>query len=232
MSLGRHRERKHSENNRLLRALSQPTQAWEKKWAPTTRFENIQTYKWVKSDRTIVYDDDDDDGDNVSMTETEKEASATPAQSTSSATASSALPPSLPLESRSHPHTTAEALAKIAPGVAESDGKPDDDDPDRTHTPVLGEVSDAESGNENLLVDKDDEDDAANDMLDPARNPAFNPHVHPHLTDDSMTDSQGATPADSTEYTTSVRQMEVDTVPADATTTATAPSAPATQEEA
>ncbi|KAI8073168.1 hypothetical protein BC940DRAFT_290700 [Gongronella butleri] len=35
----------------------------EKKWAPSARSKTFQVHKWVKSDRTIVFEDDDDDQD-------------------------------------------------------------------------------------------------------------------------------------------------------------------------
>ncbi|CAO3643261.1 unnamed protein product [Cunninghamella echinulata] len=46
----RYRERKYnsSDNDRLSRIISQPVQAWEKKWTTSTRSKNYQTYKWVK----------------------------------------------------------------------------------------------------------------------------------------------------------------------------------------
>ncbi|KAI9263214.1 hypothetical protein BDA99DRAFT_60773 [Phascolomyces articulosus] len=57
----RYRERKYNstDNDRLIRALSQPVQAWEKKWAPLSRAKNISTYKWVKSDKPIVFEDEE-----------------------------------------------------------------------------------------------------------------------------------------------------------------------------
>ncbi|KAL0082204.1 hypothetical protein F4703DRAFT_1864120 [Phycomyces blakesleeanus] len=42
----RYRERKYisSDNDRLSRALSQPVQAWDKKWAPYSRSKNYETF--------------------------------------------------------------------------------------------------------------------------------------------------------------------------------------------
>ncbi|CEP09941.1 hypothetical protein [Parasitella parasitica] len=57
----RYRERKYntSDNDRLLRALSQPVQAWEKKWTPQSNSKTLQTFKWVKSDRVIEFEQDE-----------------------------------------------------------------------------------------------------------------------------------------------------------------------------
>ncbi|KAI8384901.1 uncharacterized protein BYT42DRAFT_564002 [Radiomyces spectabilis] len=58
------RERKYNglDNDRLQRAISQPVQAWEKKWASHSQGNSIHTFKWVKSTRPIVFEDEEDEG--------------------------------------------------------------------------------------------------------------------------------------------------------------------------
>ncbi|KAI8636549.1 hypothetical protein BD408DRAFT_425932 [Parasitella parasitica] len=58
----RYRERKYntSDNDRLLRALSQPVQAWEKKWTPQANSKTFHTFKWVKSDKVIEFEQDEE----------------------------------------------------------------------------------------------------------------------------------------------------------------------------
>lgn len=70
MSLtGRYRERKYntSENDRLLRALSQPVQAWDKQWALHSNSKAFQTYKWVRSERPIEFEEDEESEPEVDM---------------------------------------------------------------------------------------------------------------------------------------------------------------------
>ncbi|KAI8982450.1 hypothetical protein BDF20DRAFT_867036 [Mycotypha africana] len=65
MMNSRHRERKYNttDNDRLLRALSQPVQAWDKKWTQHSASKTLQTYKWVKSERVIEFEPEEESGD-------------------------------------------------------------------------------------------------------------------------------------------------------------------------
>ncbi|KAJ8655688.1 hypothetical protein O0I10_008573 [Lichtheimia ornata] len=58
----RYRERKFnsSDNDRLARALSQPVQAWEKAWSPVSNGKGVKVYKWIKSERSIVFEEEED----------------------------------------------------------------------------------------------------------------------------------------------------------------------------
>ncbi|OAQ31308.1 hypothetical protein K457DRAFT_392328 [Linnemannia elongata AG-77] len=49
------------EHDRLKRAVLQPVQCWDKKWAESKNGKQLQVFKWVKSDRQVDFDDDDDD---------------------------------------------------------------------------------------------------------------------------------------------------------------------------
>ncbi|KAG0231184.1 hypothetical protein BGW42_000416 [Actinomortierella wolfii] len=49
------------EHDRLKRAVLQPVQCWDKKWADSKNGRNLQVFKWVKSDRQVDFDDDDED---------------------------------------------------------------------------------------------------------------------------------------------------------------------------
>ncbi|KAG0335897.1 hypothetical protein BG004_008272 [Podila humilis] len=49
------------EHDRLKRAVLQPVQCWDKKWAESKNGKPLQVFKWVRSDRQVDFDDDDDD---------------------------------------------------------------------------------------------------------------------------------------------------------------------------
>ncbi|KAG9067728.1 hypothetical protein KI688_011315 [Linnemannia hyalina] len=49
------------EHDRLKRAVLQPVQCWDKKWAESKNGKQLQVFKWVKSDRQVDFDDDEDD---------------------------------------------------------------------------------------------------------------------------------------------------------------------------
>ncbi|KAG0037972.1 hypothetical protein BGZ82_001428 [Podila clonocystis] len=49
------------EHDRLKRAVLQPVQCWDKKWAESKNGKQLQVFKWVKSDRQVDFDDDDED---------------------------------------------------------------------------------------------------------------------------------------------------------------------------
>ncbi|KAF9094773.1 hypothetical protein BGX23_001618 [Mortierella sp. AD031] len=49
------------EHDRLKRAVLQPVQCWDKKWAESKNGKQLQVFKWVKSDRQVEFDDDDED---------------------------------------------------------------------------------------------------------------------------------------------------------------------------
>ncbi|KAG0171703.1 hypothetical protein DFQ28_000714 [Apophysomyces sp. BC1034] len=190
MSVNRYRDRKYnsSDNDRLLRALSQPVQAWEKKWIPHSHAKNFQTYKWVKSDRPIVFEDDDDDEGDEHMTEAEKDVSETVAIAASEPMTidnnPTALAPTAPTDNNVEGiGRDVEIKGTIATLAAE--------DEECTHTPKLEEISDVEPENN---TDKDDEESNGDDVNDPARHPASIPHVHPRLTDDEAMDSIDVTP--------------------------------------
>ncbi|GAN07966.1 hypothetical protein MAM1_0184c07471 [Mucor ambiguus] len=70
----RYRERKYntSDNDRLIRALSQPVQAWEKKWTPQSNSKTLQTFKWVKSDKVIEFEQDEESEEEPEPMETDQ----------------------------------------------------------------------------------------------------------------------------------------------------------------
>ncbi|EPB83562.1 hypothetical protein HMPREF1544_09664 [Mucor circinelloides 1006PhL] len=70
----RYRERKYntSDNDRLIRALSQPVQAWEKKWTPQSNSKTLQTFKWVKSDKVIEFEQDEESDEEPEPMETDQ----------------------------------------------------------------------------------------------------------------------------------------------------------------
>ncbi|KAF9135406.1 hypothetical protein BGW39_003203 [Mortierella sp. 14UC] len=49
------------EHDRLKRAVLQPVQCWDKKWAESKNGKQLKVFKWVKSDRQVEFDDDDED---------------------------------------------------------------------------------------------------------------------------------------------------------------------------
>ncbi|KAG0259727.1 hypothetical protein BGZ95_004597 [Linnemannia exigua] len=49
------------EHDRLKRAVLQPVQCWDKKWAESKNGKQLQVFKWVKSDRQVEFDDEDED---------------------------------------------------------------------------------------------------------------------------------------------------------------------------
>ncbi|KAG1078541.1 hypothetical protein G6F42_024216 [Rhizopus arrhizus] len=69
-----YRERKYntSDNDRLIRALSQPVQAWEKKWTPQSNSKTLQTFKWVKSDKVIEFEQDEESDEEPEPMETDQ----------------------------------------------------------------------------------------------------------------------------------------------------------------
>ncbi|KAI9314405.1 hypothetical protein BX666DRAFT_2123167 [Dichotomocladium elegans] len=155
----RNRERKYnsSDNDRLARALSQPVQAWEKKWAPLSRAKNVNTYKWVKSDKPIVFEDEEEEEEEVvaeiEMTEAEKQ-----------------LPEghTLPID----PPVTVSLASTLQ-------SKLDDEEEGRSTTPKLDDVSSDVGSEQQLMAEPEEE----NDINDPSMNPAANPHVHPREED-------------------------------------------------
>ncbi|KAG0056192.1 hypothetical protein BGZ83_006101 [Gryganskiella cystojenkinii] len=49
------------DHDRLKRAVLQPVQCWDKKWAESKNGKGLQVFKWVKSERQVDFDDDEED---------------------------------------------------------------------------------------------------------------------------------------------------------------------------
>ncbi|KAI7901294.1 uncharacterized protein BX663DRAFT_514034 [Cokeromyces recurvatus] len=235
----RYRERKYntSDNDRLLRALSQPVQAWDKKWTQHSNSKNLQTFKWMKSDRVIEFEEDEDEIERESM-----EVEQTPAKdiiidtevkdeqiATNKTTSETSSTPDKTNETNAkhenvgdkQPDSLSSNLLKdTIPGgpssliltnkVVSSVQQQDDDDDDeqRSQTPNLDDISDVEDPNAN----NDDSNDV-DSVNDPSKHPALAPHAQPHLTDDDMTDSAAATPQTTTDSNTPMTILGDDTMP-------------------
>ncbi|KAI9476566.1 MAG: hypothetical protein EXX96DRAFT_484898 [Benjaminiella poitrasii] len=188
----RYRERKYntSDNDRLLRALSQPVQAWDKKWTQHSDAKNLQTFKWMKSERVIEFEEDEDD---------EVEADVGGSQKDQHEEFSSIAKP---LNENTLPGGSSSFLTnKVVSSVQQQDD--DDDDEQRSQTPKLDDISDFEDPNAN------NEDDNDTDSInDPSKHPALAPHAQAHMTDDEMTDSTAATPQTTTESNTPIPLLE------------------------
>ncbi|CAO3588101.1 unnamed protein product [Absidia cylindrospora] len=203
----RYRERKYnsSENDRLLRILSQPVQSWEKKWAPSSQSKSHHIHKWVKSDRTIVFEDEEDDEEDKEdkdqvMTEADKD---TPlATSHDNTPTTKELEGNLTTTTESAP-VNGQKMILIAntddntsglqnSGLFTARSPPTNKqvsstvaDEERTHTPKLSDVPDVDP--DQLMVDNDDDKESnTDDLNDASRHPAFAPHIHPRLTDDTI----------------------------------------------
>ncbi|KAI8088519.1 hypothetical protein BDF21DRAFT_491522 [Thamnidium elegans] len=222
----RYRERKYntSDNDRLLRALSQPVQAWDKKWTPHSNSKTLQTFKWIKSERVIEYEQDEESEEEPEPMETE--------QSTEVEQVEPKIETEQPVtkveqetESNQESEKKIEAVGD-APNSKKSEqsipGGPSslitnkaissvrqddmDEDDSRSQTPKLNDISDEEVDQRN---DNDDDDDTVDNMDDPSKHPALAPHAQVHMTDDeAMTDSTAATPQ--TESNTPMPQLEDD----------------------
>ncbi|KAI8341538.1 hypothetical protein BC941DRAFT_417214 [Chlamydoabsidia padenii] len=204
----RYRERKYNsaDNDRLSRILSQPIQSWEKKWAPSARSKNHQIFKWVKSDRTIVFedegDDEDDDEDNDEenkdhiMTESTKETPHKSSQIETQATATrqendptqqTATAITTTPTGSEHPTNSQQQNTGLSTTTTqEHTAIISDNDEDRTHTPKLSDVPDVDT--DQIMDDKESNTD---DLNDASRHPAFAPHIHPQLTDEPMIQQPG-----------------------------------------
>ncbi|KAI8097375.1 uncharacterized protein BX664DRAFT_356627 [Halteromyces radiatus] len=194
-SNSRYRERKYnsSDNDRLSRILSQPVQSWEKKWAPSTRSKNYQTYKWIKSDKSIVFEDDDDDEEDEDedekdqvMTDADKDtATSRDINSTTIQTTPTTTLPSTINGTSSEAKTTITDVTDQNRGLFSTpiDNKIVSslaDEEERTPTPKLSDVSDVDQ----TMGDDDDKESNADDLNDASRHPAFAPHIHPRLNGD------------------------------------------------
>ncbi|KAG1381420.1 hypothetical protein G6F61_003178 [Rhizopus arrhizus] len=183
MSLtGRYRERKYntSENDRLLRALSQPVQAWDKQWALHSNSKAFQTYKWVRSERPIEFEEDEESEPEVDMGTTQ----ILQQQQEEGTEANDVNMEQLPITDTATTIINKPVNAIIQEEQTEEDEK-------LTHTPKLDDISDEEK----TMNDDDDDDDDDNNS-DPSKHPALAPHAEVHMTDDDiMTDSAAATPS-------------------------------------
>ncbi|KAI8882517.1 hypothetical protein K501DRAFT_333963 [Backusella circina FSU 941] len=182
----RYRERKYnsSENDRLLRALSQPVQAWDKKWTSHADTKKLAIYKWVKSERTIHYEPDEESEDEPVEMDQDKEPLD---QDTTETPTSEQKTDSFSAIPGGH----SSLLQSSAMNKTVSTLQMEDDE--RSHTPNLDDISDVES-DRNL---DDDNDNDVDSVSDPSKHPALAPHAQAHMTDDDMmTDSSVATPAD------------------------------------
>ncbi|KAI8091050.1 uncharacterized protein B0P05DRAFT_528555 [Gilbertella persicaria] len=180
MSLNsRYRERKYntSDNDRLLRALSQPVQAWDKQWAPLSTSKTLQTYKWVKSERAIQFEPDEESEEEPEPMETE---SSTLAESTENQNSTLSKQDTIPGGPSS-------LITNKAISALQQD---DDDDEQRSQTPKLDDISDDEENRNN----EDEEDNDVDSINDPSKHPALAPHAQARMTDDDLTDSAAATP--------------------------------------
>ncbi|SAM03336.1 hypothetical protein [Absidia glauca] len=176
----------------------------EKKWAPSARSKSHHVFKWVKSDRTIVYedkgdndedeeDDDDEDKDQV-MAEAIQE---TPQAETQVAPGhaneqTQQVPVINSTTAETNPSQTtgpdavetakANDQSDLSTGLFSTrtqDHAPPETDEEHTHTPKLSDVPDVDPSQ--LM---DEQENNADDLNDPSRHPAFAPHIHPQLTDD------------------------------------------------
>ncbi|EIE90507.1 hypothetical protein G6F46_003332 [Rhizopus delemar] len=183
MSLtGRYRERKYntSENDRLLRALSQPVQAWDKQWALHSNSKAFQTYKWVRSERPIEFEEDEESEPEVDMGTTQ----ILQQQQEEGIEANDVNMEQLPITS-----TATAIINKPVDAIIQEEQTEEDEK--LTHTPKLDDISDEEK----TMNDDDDDDDDDNNS-DPSKHPALAPHAEVHMTDDDiMTDSAAATPS-------------------------------------
>ncbi|CAO3686521.1 unnamed protein product [Rhizopus microsporus] len=190
MSLNsRYRERKYntSDNDRLLRALSQPVQAWDKKWALHLNSKTFQTYKWVKSERQIEFEQDEESEPEADLVET--------TQDISNETKDANMEEAAKIE----PETTVNNGPVINKAI-DAIQQEQEDDEKRSHTPKLDDISDEEP---EPSLDNEDEDNDADNINDPSKHPAFAPHAQAHMTDDDlMTNSAAATPNTFTENNT------------------------------
>ncbi|ORZ21387.1 hypothetical protein BCR42DRAFT_488469 [Absidia repens] len=204
----RYRERKYnsSENDRLLRILSQPVQSWEKKWAPSTRSKSHHIHKWVKSDRTIVFEDEEDDEEDEEdkdqvMTEADKDTPLatshdntpmTKQQEEDLATTTKSVPLNGTKDDSAIVNTDDNTSGLQNSGLFTARSSPPNKqvsstiaDEERTHTPKLSDVPDVDP--DQLMADNDDDKESnTDDLNDASRHPAFAPHIHPRLTDDNI----------------------------------------------
>ncbi|KAG2200728.1 hypothetical protein INT47_002772 [Mucor saturninus] len=226
----RYRERKYntSDNDRLLRALSQPVQAWDKKWTPHSNSKTLQTYKWVKSERTIEYEQDEESEEEPEPMETEPSLETAPVETTTdihiaetnegteqttttttatttttvndtvTATATGVEISTMPNSSQSE-QTIPGGPSTLLTNKALTTVQQDmEEDNRRSETPKLDDISDEE-----VTTVLEEEDGA-----DASKHPALAPHAQAHLSDDdeSMTDSTAVTPQ--TEGNTPMPQLE------------------------
>ncbi|KAF1797692.1 hypothetical protein FB192DRAFT_1335155 [Mucor lusitanicus] len=198
----RYRERKYntSDNDRLIRALSQPVQAWEKKWTPQSNSKTLQTFKWVKSDKVIEFEQDEESEEEPEPMETDQ----TPAVTTTVVEQSDAVKASeVILDESSIPGGPSSIISNKAVSSLVAEDAEDDDD-QRSQTPKLDDISDDEEKNRN----DDDEDNDVDSINDASKHPALAPHAQAHMTDDDMTDSTVATPQTTTEGNTPMPMLE------------------------
>ncbi|KAI8334063.1 hypothetical protein BD560DRAFT_414823 [Blakeslea trispora] len=189
MSLNsRYRERKYntSENDRLLRALSQPVQAWDKTWAPLSTAKTLQTCKWTKSDRVIQFEPDEESEEEPESMELEQ---TTQSESTNK----------VELDKEVESEKTLPFLNEnsVPGGPSTLSNKPlialqkEEEEEQRSQTPKLSDISDDEQNKQNLEEEEDNDVDSINDA---SKHPALAPHAQARLTDDDFTDSTAAEP--------------------------------------
>ncbi|KAI9283206.1 hypothetical protein BY458DRAFT_583079 [Sporodiniella umbellata] len=186
-STSRYRERKYntSENDRLLRALSQPVQAWDKSWALHSNSKTLQTYKWVKSERLIEFEEDEESEHEVESMETTQVAAKKEVEEKQDIEMKEASGVATKETEVEQPTT----INKLLNNVKQE--QPEEEE-NQSHTPKLDDISDEEP--EQSLDNEDDDNDADN-INDPSKHPALAPHAEAHMTDDDLlTDSTAATP--------------------------------------
>ncbi|KAI8327269.1 hypothetical protein EDC96DRAFT_532253, partial [Choanephora cucurbitarum] len=212
MSLNsRYRERKYntSENERLLLALSQPVQAWDKKWTQLSTAKALQTYKWTKSDRVIQFEPDEEseeepepmDLEQTTQVELNETATVEPLATAATAATTTEAENKANLEKTQNNQGQTAFLSDESsiPGGPSTliTNKPlaalqkEDEDEQRSQTPKLSDISDDEQNKQNVDEDEDNDIDSINDA---SKHPALAPHAQARLTDDDFTDSTAATP--------------------------------------
>ncbi|KAI8988937.1 hypothetical protein BDB01DRAFT_895656 [Pilobolus umbonatus] len=207
----RYRERKYntSDNDRLLRALSQPVQAWDKKWTQSANSKTLQQYKWVRSDRVIEFEEDESEEEVETAEQTrrilmeQKQADQSTINNTNIVDTTNTANNIVISEGSTSMEIedTKNSMDSIPGGPSAftqsftnkiiSNVQQGDEDERRSETPKLDDISDDER--ESNIDDNGDND--VDSINDPAKHPALAPHAHAHLTDDDMlTDSAAVTP--------------------------------------
>ncbi|KAI8383072.1 hypothetical protein BD560DRAFT_386030 [Blakeslea trispora] len=194
MSLNsRYRERKYntSENDRLLRALSQPVQAWDKTWTPLSTAKTLQTYKWTKSDRVIQFEPDEESEEEPEPMELEQTTQSEPTTQTEPTNKVDKEVNSEKTLSFSNENSVPGGPSTLSNKPLVALQKEEEEEEQRSQTPKLSDISDDEQNKQNLEEEEDNDVDSINDA---SKHPALAPHAQARLTDDDFTDSTAATP--------------------------------------